>query len=651
MDLKITKLVSEGLRCPDIEIGLEENDFSPITLIQMPNGTGKTTMLDMIQAALTGEAEKWGEDKVRQYRSRTGDKSEGKFVVELLVDNERHTFEVTLHFSEGKASYRTSSPRHGGIEKRWRPDGNIRRFLKSEFIRLFVFDGEFASKLLSPKEAEAEQAIDALCQLDLFDDCMTKARESWKNSTKGEARTSQALTQAINKEKKLREEIDGLEQRCKQAKGELEDIELKISNIDREIGEAIRMVKNAEDELRRLTEEEKEARENVMRISEDIMRIIRKPDKVSKFFIGGLKELKTQLDHARLPPSTSKQFFTELSQEENCICGRPLDSSAREVIRKRARSYLGEEISGVLNTLKEDIDHVSRREPKNSEDLQNGISNLRGAVNARDEVSTKRRRLEEETLQRTGSEEVLQKRNSLEELKQKKSMLDELIQSIEAPDGDFSLAYLKQEHKKAKRRVGEISDTVKLGKQTDIFEEICDSAKRHARESIKIDLIENCNNYLERVLSKVPLRVVGIGRSLKLEGQRGASVGQTLAVGYTFLTSLLHRGQHKFPLIVDSPANPIDISVRREIGLMIPALCKQFLAFTISSEREGFVPALHEASDGKVRYLTLFRRTEGTKNLERNLPSEGVTETGNGLLIEGKEYFWRFDLKQEFEDQ
>ena len=41
-------------------------------------------------------------------------------------------------------------------------------FSSPEFLRLFIFDGEFADELFDPKKAEADRAIDALCQLYLL---------------------------------------------------------------------------------------------------------------------------------------------------------------------------------------------------------------------------------------------------------------------------------------------------------------------------------------------------------------------------------------------------------------------------------------------------------------------------------------------------
>jgi DNA sulfur modification protein DndD len=145
-----------------------------------------------------------------------------------------------------------------------------------------------------------------------------------------------------------------------------------------------------------------------------------------------------------------------------------------------------------------------------------------------------------------------------------------------------------------------------------------------------------------------PLEIDRIENSLHLRHQSGASVGQTLSVGYTFLMSVLNRGKNEFPLIVDSPANPLDRRRRLEIGQLIPDLCSQFVGFTISTERSGFVEALTKKKV-PIKFLTLFRKTSGTAYLLSGLPSTGITETENALLIDSKEYFENFDFEEELE--
>lgn len=72
MNIELLGWSTSGLRSPDVNISfqLKGGSQSPahVTLIQMPNGTGKTTTLSLIKAAMTGEADKWKPEKIKSMR-------------------------------------------------------------------------------------------------------------------------------------------------------------------------------------------------------------------------------------------------------------------------------------------------------------------------------------------------------------------------------------------------------------------------------------------------------------------------------------------------------------------------------------------------------------------------------------------------------
>ena len=156
------------------------------------------------------------------------------------------------------------------------------------------------------------------------------------------------------------------------------------------------------------------------------------------------------------------------------------------------------------------------------------------------------------------------------------------------------------------------------------------------------------NERLATVLGNDPVRIQKIDRSIRLLNQNKASTGQSLAIGYVFLTAALSRGSNDFPLIVDSPANPIDAGRRRRIASLVPSLCTQFIGFIINTEFLGFVESL-EQSASEVRYITIFRVTDGTARLMPGLPADAV-RTDNAVVVEDQDYFLNFDMTQEGDD-
>jgi DNA sulfur modification protein DndD len=79
---------------------------------------------------------------------------------------------------------------------------------------------------------------------------------------------------------------------------------------------------------------------------------------------------------------------------------------------------------------------------------------------------------------------------------------------------------------------------------------------------------------------------------------------------------------------------------------MIPALCEQFVAFTISTEREHFLPALEETVGESIEYLTVFRTTPGTQQMLTNLPANSI-RSSDGIVVRGRDYFTNFVISEE----
>ena len=654
MKIELAGWSSSGLRCPDIEIELTTGDkIAPVSLIQMPNGTGKTTTLTMIRAAMNGEAQGWLPAKIRSLRRPGELHSEGEFVLNLKVNDQPLTFELTLNFELGKAEYRTTSFGSGGIIPGWEPPPEVKKFLDPRFVQLFVFDGEFADKLLDSNASEASKAIDALFQLYLLQDIQRIAENAWEAATRNKtAKAEKGLIQRKNRVDTLRKRISDVTQARDKALAKLEILQPEIDELEQKISEQIGTEQNLREDFEAKKRDEIKTRNQVEFSTSEVMTRIRKPHLLHEAFAQSLSELKRQLDRLRLPASTSSQFFSELLEGKECICGRPLDIHSREVISKRSELYLGEDTSGILNALKQDIDvQVQQDGNETAADLTQKLEQLEQAVSASKLAETAVRVLEQELIDK-GDDELKEwtkeRDRKLASKQELESLLKEIDRSASYDDNEKTscLAALNKQFKEAERDLAEITDTLDLRAKTDALKAIAERALKKAQENLRVAIAEECNQRLEKVLSRDPIRIEKIDRSLKLRNQEGASVGQTLSVGYTFLTTLLSRGQHQFPLIVDSPANPLSMEVRREIARLIPSLCKQFVAFTISSERAGFTNVLHESSGNTTKFLTLFRRTAGTEELVQVLPTTGVTNTKNAVVVEGKEYFDCFDLDE-----
>lgn len=647
------------MRCPDVRVDLGDGpEPSPVSLVQMPNGTGKTTTLALLEAAMNGSAAKWPEERVREFR-RTGSPAEkGVFVVRLAVDGRPLTFELTLNFARGVASYRTTNPGSGGVVQDWLPLPSVRRFLKPEFLDLFIFDGEFAGRLFDQRQLEAEYAIDALCQLYVLDQVASFADDAWNRKAKqAPVRTEAGLV-------KLEENHRGLLRRRAEVARYRETAQIGANRLAVEIDELDRLIKaklssgvQTRERFDAAQETLASAANRLTRASGDAMQALRMPLALHPAFGRDLWQLKDGLDKLKLPENSSAQFFQELLEEEDCICGRAMTDGAREEIKARSRRYLDAADAGTINAMKADIEGVGDVEEGNvlNAAFAELVAELGGARReqrlAVQEVDTLKKQLKDagETeidAWETAQAEALRKRAECTELLQRIDAEGEELDEDEVDLETWSIASLDRQIASVGNRIARITDTLTVRRQTELIKRILKRTGDLARAEIKKELIATCNDMIAKVLVNDPLRLDGIDRSLRLSGQAGASVGQTLSIGYIFLMSVLNRGSNELPLVVDSPANPIDAGVRRRIGGLIPKLTTQFVGFTINTEREGFVPALQAAS-GDVRHLTLFRRTPGTERLMAGVPIDRATITPTAVLVHDRDFFETFDLEDE----
>jgi hypothetical protein len=586
----------------------------------MPNGTGKTTTLTMLRATLSGSAERWSDDTIREFQKKGSSSESGKFIVFLSLDKKRITLDLNLDFENGVASYRTTFG--SGVQKGFRPPPELRRFLNKEFVELFVFDGELANRLLDSQETRAREAIDQLFQLPLLDQVRSALQSNWDEHAKTvSSKQEKGLRQRKNRLSALTKRLEEIARRRKQLKVQIPRLTKALDGLNRKYDDELGTDGRTADELARLALDKVKNDADLKGMIVAVIDHVRDPHALLYDFAAEMVTLKQNMDSLKLPASTAREFFEDLAKEEICVCGRPLDETTRFAIRERSLGYLGEEESGVLNSMKGDItQHCGTDISLAKLALDDSLAKLNEVVFERDRIVAERESIEAVRIARGDS--------ALEALKSeigaKQSTLDSLVAElaeIESPidgsedDETAKISSLEQKKTEAERAVAEATNTVVLKRKTDALGTILRAAQAGAREKLKQTLVTATNTRISQLLLREPLILDNISECLILKNQTGASVGQTLAVSYAFLATLFERRDYQLPFVVDSPAGPLDLNVRPEVAKLIPQLCQQFVAFTISSERDKFVAPLSKACGNDVQYLTLFRSSTAAKKL------------------------------------
>ncbi|WP_207462160.1 hypothetical protein [Azospirillum sp. SYSU D00513] len=638
-----------GLRCPDHEISLARTDGRPhhVSLVQMPNGTGKTTTLELLRAAFSGPGAWVDPDAVTEFAPRGSVGGRGAFEVRLLVDDRRFTIEMGLDFENRRAEFRTTWT--SSVPRFQRPP-SLLRVLTPEFAPFFVFDGELAHALLDPRKTRAREALEVQFQLSSLNQFRKLMDRYWDDKTRNSTtKGDKGLTQRRNKLNELSQRRDRLTVEKAELTKRLAVQKAKRDKLEAEYKAHFDQDSQAQEERKRLDEELKRASGNLGTLLANALTDARKPQNLSPRFTAGLQALRDNLDKLKLPESAAKEFFDELAHDTHCVCGEEMTDDRRGAILARRDSYLGKEDMGVLNAIKGAIKDTAGDQPSSyREAFDKQLARLRDAVRERDLVQGELDALEKRRLE-GGDAELSAMKARLEELNGALAKDAARLATIDADDDSGhgedteSLKALAKKIKRAGDLVAEATETRDIRLKTTILKKLITGAVAEATNRIAKQLVDATNARLESILTRSPLRVADVRDSVVLDGQSRGSPGQTLALGYAFLLGLFDAGQVSLPFIVDSPTGALDKNVRREIAELLPSISQQLVAFTTSSEYEQFVPVLDRAARGDVQYLTMFRLNDATQPLLAGVEPDAVRLSANGVLITSKSFFEGFD--------
>jgi DNA repair exonuclease SbcCD ATPase subunit len=661
--LRILGWTAEGLRCPDHEVNCCDANGQPfaVSLIQMPNGTGKTTTLSLLRAALSGAGEdgSWDATRVREYRKKGSTSATATFALRLSLNGRRLTVTMEFDFDAGRVEFRTTYG--SGQESGFRPPLELRRFMSEDFVNFFVFDGELAENLLSKRHTDAEKAVESLFQVHLLNRMAAKVSDYWEDKTRDvTAKDDRGYTRRKNLLDKWRRRLEALEEQKGNLDQTIKNTSAQLQRQKERYDQEIAKEEKRGQEIKRAESVVSELEDRVHDNAKQVLDEMRGPHALSTVFATEMHELKTGLDRVKLPESAAREFFEELADESECVCGRPIDGSVRAVIRTRAQQYLGSDDVALLNAMKSAIADVvgdSRDRPaadltQNTTALSDLVDQLNNAKNELDLLHQAAERSDPDVMQAKTEidalrDQLLKSEKELERFTGRDEKLPQDRIRNTDPERVYSIPSVREAVDLLEDEFAEVTNTLTLRDRRDALRSILDIAYRKSRAALASEIRDEANANIGQLMPYNNIRIEEIDRCLVLRGQSGGSVGETLSVGYAFLSTLFNRAdQHQLPFVVDSPANPIDFEIRSKIGELVPQLTGQFVAFMISSEREKFLASLKKASDHPICYMTLFRKGATPHEAKaKNCPTCVITN--DGYMVVDERFFNDFQLDAE----
>ena len=339
-ELRIRRIKAEGLRCPNYELDFENptsKQVHPITLVMMPNGTGKTTTLNCLRAIFSGEANRWAPEKVRSFKKERVESRNGEFSVELSYRQKTITVLLKFDFFSGSAEYFTT--RGSGQQPGHNLPNALKVILTKEFTRLFVFDGEEANNLLSPEFTKANQAIESLFKLSNFKLIENVTQDFFEEETKNAtAKTVRGVKSRIKALGTYRAKLAQLESQSTSLEASILATKEHIKSNRELFGEKLDDHNELKEEIERVEADLKAATVRVAEKRTAVLRDSHNPLALIENFSQRVLLLRDCLDRAKLPENTSREFFEELANEDTCVCGRSIDPARSQVIKERAKS-------------------------------------------------------------------------------------------------------------------------------------------------------------------------------------------------------------------------------------------------------------------------------------------------------------------------
>lgn len=597
-------------RMKELEVNLEKSKQTvyPNTLIMMSNGAGKTTTLHLIRAVFSGNAVNWKEREVRSFRPVGSEAAEGQFVLRMMFGTDIFYYVLHLDYEEGRAWYETSSAITGGYEKgRHLPYALRGVFDYEEFVSRFVFDGEQARKTLNSGSNEAEDAITYLYQLNRLDNLKNDIDElvqEMQSRSYGGA-TARSIKVFQGKEEKRKRIYEDLLNKQTYIQRELETMKENYHKYQKKYQNILAQDKRLKEEQTQLLQEQKSQQEEIRRAVAGVLESIRKPYNLHPDIDMSLKALVKNMQTLKLPKATAKEFFNELASGKECICGHCIGKKERENILRKAQEYLGEDSLVVVNSIKNRLKEYEKgnscsqltaylKESMEKEDeIKAAISHLtvRLVENGHEEAMDI-----EKTMQ--GSEKEIQVRSSLIH-----QMTTRDYNSNPGLNSDNNIPKALEAYEEAKDNYLKASGTYRFTKKAERMKAYISNVKNNALKKLKQYMVEETNSKISHLIENDRIVIKKIDGYLVLDGKDGASEGQTLAVAYAYIGTLFEHSRFEFPFIVDSPAAPMDLSVRREVAKILPQLFSQIIIFVTSGEKSDFAERFFKRDD--VYYLTL----------------------------------------------
>lgn len=579
--------------------------------VMMANGTGKTTTMNLIKGLLDQSAIHWDEETIRSFAPTTSSSSTGEFSMTVKFDEKTYKYFLVLDYANGTTKIETLAPPTGRDAGLRLPE-SLKGIFTAEFVSRFVFDGEQAKKSMDRSSNEADETIRYLYRLDELDEILAMNNSilsAIQSAEGGNQGTDQALRNLRTRQAKVKNAIDRLtkkqnylKKQKQQAIDQKKEKEAKRHELDKNFGD-LNAQKNE------IIHSQERNRGNIDVKVAEILSLVKLPFLISESLCARMHDLGAGMTKLKLPKNSSKDFFSELADAKECVCGRCIGTAERAAILCNAERYLGSEHQAVLNSVKSTLmDSVY------DDRLKIKLEEMGKLEEEKTTLAARYKDIDDKLI-KAGGEQVEQLQGEIDNLNSTIGALDSQLNVIESKDeSDLSLNEENNLYKATKAAAdyeAKIASTTKTNvalQKKQIVENLINKIRTEATKALKSEIIRKTNEKVSRVITDDNIEIESIDGYIKLKNRDGASEGQTLGVGYCFLGTLFEDSELEFPFVIDSPTGKMDFDKRQAVAEIIPVVFNQMIAFVQSAEVERFADQFYGQSESQ--FLTVVASKE-----------------------------------------
>lgn len=647
--MKLTSIKLCNFRCfygktPEILLSMGEERNT--TIIHGNNGAGKTTLLnaftwvlyEKFSAAFASEEHLVNKRAIAE--AKPGDTIE--CWVEIIWEHDGKCYRAkrqclgykgeTLQQGESKLYMQIA-----GDDGKWKlpqqqPDDIIGRILPESLHQYFFFDGERIERIVRlDNKIEIAEATKTMLGVEVVNRSIRHLGDTKKILEEelkiiGDVQTQKLL----NSKDKLEKESDRLSNRQLEISGELanqETLKKETSNRLRELSGA----KDLEERRKELEAQKSANRDKLKQSKETLQRAISTraytvllSDTTSAFrlLVNDLKQ------KGQLTTGISREFVSELLNQQRCICGSELHEGTHP--HETVRNWLDKAgIAAVEETairMSAQVDEIDKQAPLFWEEVDREQANIQ---QLRQEISQIETQLDNIREQR--------RKDPIEEIRNLQKRLDEIdakIRELTLEEGENKqkIADAKSEidllgKQISKHEMNEARQALtqrRIAATQDAIERLTEFRLRldkHFRVQLEKRVQEIFSSisfkpYLPKLSDKYELTL--IENTSGYEAQVAASTGENQILSLSFIGGIIDRVREwskeemmvpdssTFPIVMDSPFGSLDEIYRRQIAKTIPELANQLVVLVTKTQWRGEVADEMENRIGKEYVLTYY---------------------------------------------